>query len=137
MKVLDPNSVVRETELGMALNASGWFDRATNIANTLANGRTMTAEQKKNLKSAAEDLFEEAKSAQREIDAAYQKRATDYGADPKRVIVDRGQNTIRPKPAAAGAGPVKLTAANADAEYAKLPSGAEFIAPDGSRRRKP
>lgn len=33
--------------------------------------------------------------------------------------------------------PVKLTAANADAEYAKLPSGAEFIAPDGSRRRKP
>ncbi|AOF86490.1 hypothetical protein BSY239_682 [Hydrogenophaga sp. RAC07] len=93
MKLLDPNSVVRETELGMALNASGWFDRATNIANTLQSGRVMTATQKRNLKSAAEGLFEEAKSAQREVDAAYRQRATDYGANPDRVIVDRGQRT--------------------------------------------
>ena len=95
MKILDPNSVVRESELGMALNASGWFDRATHIANTLRNGRTMTAQQKVNLKAAAEDLFEEAKAAQLEVDSAYRKRATDYGADPARVIVDRGQNTAR------------------------------------------
>jgi len=98
MKILDPNSVVRETELGMALNASGWFDRATNIVNTMQRGRTMTKEQQANLKAAANDLFEEAKAAQREVDAAYHKRATDYGADPKRVIVDRGQGKQRPAP---------------------------------------
>lgn len=104
MKILDPNSVVRESELGMALNASGWFDRATHIANTLQNGRTMTAQQKVNLKAAAEDLFEEAKAAQLEVDSAYRKRATDYGADPGRVIVDRGQNIPRAgKPAASTA----------------------------------
>lgn len=104
MKILDPNSVVRESELGMALNASGWFDRATNIANSLQNGRIMTAQQKINLKAAAEDLFEEAKAAQLEVDAAYRKRATDYGADPARVIVDRGQNKVRAgAPAAKGA----------------------------------
>jgi len=95
MKILDPNSVVRETELGMALNASGWFDRATNIVSTLQNGRTMTTTQQSNLRKAANDLFEEAKAAQLEVDAAYGKRATDYGADPKRVIVDRGQNKPR------------------------------------------
>jgi len=98
MKLLDPNSVVRETELGMALNASGWFDRATNIANTLQSGRVMTATQKRNLKAAAEGLFEEAKSAQREVDVAYRQRATDYGANPDRVIVDRGQRVSTKAP---------------------------------------
>ncbi|QIM51627.1 hypothetical protein [Hydrogenophaga crocea] len=93
MKILDPNSVVRETELGMALNASGWFDRATNIVNTLQSGRVMTETQKKNLRQAAQDLFEEAKASQREIDAAYEQRARAYGADPQRVIVDRGQRS--------------------------------------------
>jgi hypothetical protein len=101
MKILDPNSVVRESELGMALNASGWFDRATNVANTLQHGRIMTAQQKTNLKAAANDLFTEAKAAQREVDLAYRKRAQDYGADPDRVIVDRGQNaSAKPAPAA-------------------------------------
>lgn len=114
MKILDPNSVVRESELGMALNASGWFDRATHLANTLQNGRTMTPTQQKNLRAAAEDLFEEAKAAQREIDDAYRQRATGYGVESQRIIVDRGQNTARPtavqkpgtapaKPAATGA----------------------------------
>jgi hypothetical protein len=103
MKLLDPYSVVRETELGMALNASGWFDRAMNIANTLQAGKVMTPKQKENLKKASEVLFEEAKAAQREIDAAYEQRAKAYGADPSRVIVDRGQKVSgKPAPAAGG-----------------------------------
>jgi hypothetical protein len=97
MKLLDPNSVVRETELGMALNSSGWFDRATNIANQLQSGKIMTKTQKDNLKKASQELFEEAKSAQLEVDAAYKKRAEAYGADPNRVIVNRGQNIKTPK----------------------------------------
>lgn len=91
MKLLDPNSVVRESELGMALNASGWFDRALNVAETIQSGKVMTSTQKQNLKKAAETLFEEAKAAQREVDSAYEQRAKAYGADPSRVIVDRGQ----------------------------------------------
>jgi len=97
MKLLDPNSVVRESELGMALNASGWFDRAMNTAQQLQSGKIMTATQKANLKKASQDLFEEAKAAQREVDAAYEQRAQAYGADPSRIIVDRGQ---KPKPSA-------------------------------------
>jgi len=92
MKILDPNSVVRESELGMALNASGWFDRALNVAATLQSGKVMTPTQKTNLKAAANSLFDDAKAAQLEVDSAYRKRAMDYGADPDRVIVNRGQN---------------------------------------------
>jgi hypothetical protein len=91
MKLLDPTSVVRESELGMALNASGWFDRAFNLANTLRSGKVMTPEQKVNLESAAITLFNEAKAAQREVDNAYRRRAVEYGGNPDRVIVDRGQ----------------------------------------------
>jgi len=91
MKILDPASVVRESELGLALNASGWFDRATNIVQTLKSGKIMTKEQVKNLRSASQALFEEAKAAQREIDAGYAARAKEYGANPKNVIMDRGQ----------------------------------------------
>jgi hypothetical protein len=92
MKILDPNSVVRESELGMALNASGWFDRATNIAQQMQSGKIMTPTQVKNLSAAANALYEEAKAAQLEVDKAYETRANSYGADPKNVITDRGQN---------------------------------------------
>lgn len=96
MKILDPNSVVRESELGMALNASGWFDRAANIANTLKSGKIMTPTQKESLKEASRVLFEEAKSAQREVDASFEQKAKSYGANPKNIITDRGQGQHKP-----------------------------------------
>lgn len=45
-----------------------------------------------------------------------------------------GGNAPAPKPSG---GPVRLTAANVDAEYAKLASGQSFIGPDGKERVKP
>jgi len=43
-------------------------------------------------------------------------------------------DSMRGKTEAPAAGPVKISS---DADYNKLPSGAMFIAPDGSQRRKP
>lgn len=62
-----------------------------------------------------------------------QQDLIDAGHSPTRINAIAGRGGAAPQSGA----PVKLTAANADTEYAKLPSGAEFIAPDGSRRRKP
>ena len=103
MKILDPQSVVRETELAMALKSSGWFDRATNVANTLQAGRTiLTPTQITNLNKTIDGLFEEVKAEQRIVDAGYTTRAKSYGLDIKNIITDRGQNkkaadTIIPK----------------------------------------
>lgn len=92
MKILDPNSVVRESELALALNASGWFDRATNIAQRMVSGGIMTPLQVKNLRAAANDLYREAQKAQRDIDASFRQRAMDYGLSPERVIMRLGQD---------------------------------------------
>lgn len=100
MKILDPNSVVRESELGMALNASGWFDRAANVGQMLQNGRVMTKAQAANLEREANQLFAEASAAQRKIDAAFTQRAQQYGADPANILIELGQSQApagRPK----------------------------------------
>lgn len=131
MKILDPNSVVRESELGMALNASGWFDRASNIGNQLAAGKIMTKSQAANLERAANDLFREASLAQQKIDAAYTDRARKYGADPSNVVMDLGQYGVpKDKPklgmGAAGSAPssaFKPAPAGSGVDYIYTPGG--------------
>lgn len=95
MKILDPQSVVRETELAMALKSSGWFDRVTNLANTLQSGKTiLTPTQITNLNKTIDGLFEEVKAEQRIVDSGYARRANSYGLDVRNIITDRGQNKI-------------------------------------------
>ena len=53
------------------------------------------------------------------------------------ALLSGGRDAVLPEapaPAASGGGAPTITS---DAEYEALPSGTEFIAPDGSRRRKP
>ena len=95
MKILDPQSVVRETELAMALKSSGWFDRVTNISNTLRSGKTvLTPTQIINLSKTIDGLFEEVKAEQRIVDSGYARRANSYGLNVSNIITDRGQNKI-------------------------------------------
>ena len=132
MKILDPNSVVRESELGMALNASGWFDRATNVYQQLLSGKIMTPNQVKNLEAAADDLFAEAAATQRSIDASYIKKTRDYGGDPARVIIDLGQNGPKGRPAA---GPAVGQSFPGLPDPQSLPVGAVIRDDKGNRLR--
>lgn len=130
MKLLDPGSVVRESELGMALAASGVFDRATNYFNVLQSGRVLTPNQVKDFKKITGQIYEAAQTGQRDIDASYTQQAKQYGLRPEMVVQDLGQN----KAPGGASQPVRITT---DAEHAKLPSGTLFITPDGQTRRKP
>lgn len=123
MKILDPNSVVRESELGMALNASGWFDRAANIAQVMQSGKVMTPHQVRNLETAADDLFQEAAATQRQVDAAFVKRTQDYGGDPSRVVMDLGQNRAASRLAAQSQAGVRTSETMPMPK--SLPNGAE------------
>lgn len=57
MKLLDPGSVVRESELMMAMQASGAYDRFVNYANNIISGNKLTPVQRQDFQSLADKLF--------------------------------------------------------------------------------
>jgi hypothetical protein len=59
MKILDPGSVVRESELGMAMAASGALDRMVNYADMTIRGTKLTPDQRKDFQALADKLFKE------------------------------------------------------------------------------
>jgi vacuolar-type H+-ATPase subunit H len=92
MKLLDPGSVVRESELGMALAASGVFDRATNYYNTLKLGKVLTPNQVKDFKNITQQIYGAAQAGQKQVDAHYTKQANAYKLRPEMIVQDLGQN---------------------------------------------
>lgn len=59
MKILDPGSVVRESELGMAMAASGALDRLTNYAEMTLKGTKLTPTQRADFQTLADSLYNE------------------------------------------------------------------------------
>ena len=57
MKILDPGSVVRESELGMAMAASGLEDRVRNYANMVITGQKLTPTQRKDFTDLGQQLY--------------------------------------------------------------------------------
>tara|TARA_R110000787_G_scaffold104312_8_gene211173 strand:+ start:3893 stop:5104 length:1212 start_codon:yes stop_codon:yes gene_type:complete len=71
MKLLDPGSVVRESELGMAMAAGGRMDRLKNYFKQSIDGTKLTATQRKDFKSLASELYNVAASL-------YNSKRTEY-----------------------------------------------------------
>jgi hypothetical protein len=59
MKLLDPGSVVRESELGMAMAATGLLDRVTNYADQIIKGVKLNPAQRKDFQNLADKLYQE------------------------------------------------------------------------------
>lgn len=91
MKLLDPGSVVRESELGMALAATGKLDKASNFMNEIKNGKVLTDSQIKKFKAAVEDVYKASKSQQLKLDKHYKEIAERNKLNPKNIIQDVGQ----------------------------------------------
>jgi hypothetical protein len=91
MKLLDPGSVVRESELGMALAATGKLDKASNFMNEIKNGKVLTDSQIKEFKAAVEDVYKASKSQQLKLDKHYKETAERKKLNPKNIIQDVGQ----------------------------------------------
>lgn len=110
MKMVDPGSVVRESELGLALEASGVLDRLMNTYNQLKFGRVLTPYQVKAFRQAAEDLYRAAEGNHTELESSYKNIAKEYGLNPLRVVPnyrpkDKRQAEPAPTPAGKQAAP--------------------------------
>lgn len=99
MKLLDPGSVVRESELMMALQASGVIDRAFNYFNVLQRGKVLTPTQVQDFKNITKQIYDAAKTTQQDIDENYRTQAETYGLRPNMIVQDLGQGK-KPKAAA-------------------------------------
>ena len=86
MKLLDPGSVVRESELYMAMQASGALDRFVNYANMRLSGQKLTQEQRKDFQSLADKLYGTAVNTFNQKRGEYADLAETYGLNPNRSV---------------------------------------------------
>ena len=97
MKLLDPGSVVRESELGMAMAATGKFDQMSNYYNMLNTGQKLTPKQRQDFTNSAKGLYAAATKIYNQSADEYRGLAKDYQLDPERIA--KPQVSKEPVPA--------------------------------------
>lgn len=86
MKLLDPNSVVRESELGMAMQASGLMDRLQNYGNMVVTGQKLTPTQRKEFQQLADALYSESVKQFNAKRGEYERLGGEYGLNAGRAL---------------------------------------------------
>lgn len=86
MKLLDPGSVVRESELYMAMRASGALDRLSNYIDMRISGKFLTPEQRRDFQSLSDQLYSTAVNTYNSKRNEYVDLATSYGLNPERAV---------------------------------------------------
>ena len=86
MKLLDPGSVVRESELGMAMAASGLMDRIANYAQMTMNGTKLTPTQRKDFQDLADKLHDASVQQFNTKRKDYEALGKDYGLNAGRAL---------------------------------------------------
>jgi len=86
MKLLDPGSVVRESELGMAMAASGALDRAKNYAQMRINGTKLTPTQREDFQKLSNELFSTATTTYNSKRGEFEQMGSAYGLDANRAL---------------------------------------------------
>jgi len=79
MKLLDPGSVVRESELAIAMQAGGRLDRLQNYFNMWASGEKLTPTQRDDFQALANELYAAAGQAYNQKRAEYENFGRSYG----------------------------------------------------------
>lgn len=101
MRMLDPNSVVREGEFATAQNAVGIPDRVRNMYNRAMDGNMLNNKQRAEIEGEARKVFQRQRKSQDEVDKRYKGMAERAGLDPQNVVADMATPGELPPQAAA------------------------------------
>jgi hypothetical protein len=82
MKLLDPGSVVRESELAIAMAATGKLDRLQNYVQMYISGNKLTPQQRKDFGLLADELMGAATQAYNTKRTEYEGFGKQYGLNP-------------------------------------------------------
>jgi hypothetical protein len=96
MKMLDPGSVVRETEFATAANAGGLLARLTGIAKKVEDGQFLSAQQRADFKRLAGEYLNAAKVQEQGVQQSYQLIVDNYQLDPVNVFGARAATALAP-----------------------------------------
>jgi hypothetical protein len=130
MKILDPGSVVRESELAMAMAASGALDRLTNYGNMVITGQKLTPTQRTDFQKLADELSGESVkqyNAKRDEYSTFSKK---YGLDSEVLLGKPAANSQTGKPAVIDKPQAQTFDAKPPAQQFK---GKSMTGPDGKR----
>lgn len=86
MKLLDPESVVRESEFGLARNATGLYDKMTNYYDQITKGTVLTPRQRKDFLDTAREFYDIAAESKLNVQNQYIDIARTGGLDPKLIV---------------------------------------------------
>ena len=128
MKMLDPGSTVREGEFATAQNAAGIDTQILNMYNKVISGERLSQAQRADFVGTSGRVFDSHRGTQSSLVDTYTGLANKYKLNPENVVRDMAEGMPN------GGRTIRI---NTDEEWAKLPSGALFIGPDGNTRRKP
>lgn len=105
MKLLDPGSVVRESELGMAMAANGLQDRLMAIVPNIINGTKLTPQQRVQFQQLADALMSTSVEQFNAKHGEYMKLGGDYGLNAGRALgaTAKPAGTAAKKPASSAA----------------------------------
>lgn len=107
MKLLDPGSVVRESELGMAMAATGAIDRVSSYYDRLKSGEKLTPQQREDFRKSAEMLYKASENVVIPIQNEYRGIAAESGVNPRQVIIQTPSAITAPQQGAEQAAPRK------------------------------
>lgn len=122
MKILDPDSVVREQEFANAQNAAGVPDRVRNVYNKILTGQRLNPAQRADFLAQAEKLHDTSRRQYEAVRTQFGDIAKGAKARPEQVMIDFG------------AVPVKVKTPE---DARKLPSGTPIMLPDGTIGKVP
>jgi len=87
MKILDPTSVVRESEFAMAVNATGLMDKVYNYANAIKTGQRLNPNQRKDFYDSAKAINKAFQAEASNAANKYKAIASQYGLKPENITI--------------------------------------------------
>jgi hypothetical protein len=92
VKLLDPGSVVRESEFATAAASGSFGDQIQGAVQRIATGKRLTPELKAQFRNEAQNIFDQQQSSANQTAEQYRRLAIDYELDPMRVVPDSAKS---------------------------------------------
>jgi hypothetical protein len=109
MKVLDPTSVVRESEFAQAAQTGAFGERIKSAVNRVVNGQRLSDEIRKDFLDRSDRLYQAAEQNQVDLEGRFKGISERSGVNPENVIIpyrtSKPKKKEEPKPQAPTASP--------------------------------